>query len=253
MHRVFKRRPSGAMLTALLALVISTSGTAIAAGGLTAGDKLIKKDSLSGNRLRAHTVTGQEIKLSKLGTVPRAALANVANSAATATTATTATDANHASSADTATTASTATNANHASSADTATSATTVNGQQVVSLFTAVTAGSAAQQFMNLGGVTISVGCSSGPHAPSMTISNTTSPAQAARINIEAVQAGGTTYETQGDFSSTSMLNPGVSAGTGEANAVFADGRVVTVYYSFENNAQGVFGDCTFSGHAIAG
>ena len=81
------------MLVAVLALVIAASGTAIAATSLTNGDNLIKKDSLSGNRLRGHSVTGKQIDLSKLGTVPAASDAATAGAATTAARATTATNA----------------------------------------------------------------------------------------------------------------------------------------------------------------
>jgi hypothetical protein len=60
------------------------------------GDKLIKPRSLSGNRLRHHTITGLQINLRKLGPVPRATYANragAANSAVSATNATNATNA----------------------------------------------------------------------------------------------------------------------------------------------------------------
>lgn len=97
--------PSPAMIVALVALVFAMSGTAVAASKLINGDKLIKKQSLSGNRLRSHTVTGAQIKVATLGKVPSAAQAD------TATTATTATNATHATTADTATNATRATNA----------------------------------------------------------------------------------------------------------------------------------------------
>jgi len=105
------------MVVALIALVFAMSGTAIAATHLVSGDSLIKKASLSGNRLRAHTVTGTQINLAKLGKVPSAAQADTAPSATHATAADTATNASHATSADS------ATNAAHATSADSATSA----------------------------------------------------------------------------------------------------------------------------------
>jgi hypothetical protein len=78
------------MVVAIVALVVATSGTAVAATKLVSGDSLIKKSSLSGNRLRAHTVTGRQIKLSSLGTVANAAHANSADTASNATNATTA-------------------------------------------------------------------------------------------------------------------------------------------------------------------
>jgi hypothetical protein len=67
-----RRRPSAAMLVAIIALVVAASGTAVAASHLVNGDSLIKKDSLSGNRLLNASVTGKKIKLSSLGEVPSA-------------------------------------------------------------------------------------------------------------------------------------------------------------------------------------
>jgi hypothetical protein len=60
------------MVVAIGALVIAASGTALAAGKLVSGDSLIARHSLSGNRLRNRTITGNQIKLSTLATVPNA-------------------------------------------------------------------------------------------------------------------------------------------------------------------------------------
>jgi hypothetical protein len=108
-RRLVRRRPSAATAIALVALVVAASGTAVAASHLVSGDKLIKKRSLSGNRLRNHTITGKQVNLGKLGKVPSASHADQAT---------------HANSADT------ATNANHANSAN---SANTLNGQSASS------------------------------------------------------------------------------------------------------------------------
>lgn len=80
------------MVVALTALVVAMSGTAIAATQMS-GDKLIKKNSLSGNRLRKHTITGTQVNLSKLGKVPTASVASFATAAGSATNATNATNA----------------------------------------------------------------------------------------------------------------------------------------------------------------
>jgi hypothetical protein len=72
------RVPSPAMIVALVALVFAMSGTAVAASKLVSGDKLIKKASLSGNRLKKDTVTGAKIKESTLGKVPSATTADTA-------------------------------------------------------------------------------------------------------------------------------------------------------------------------------
>jgi hypothetical protein len=60
------------MVVAIAALVIAASGTAFAAGRLVSGDSLIKKHSLSGDRLRNATVNGKQIKVGSLGQVPNA-------------------------------------------------------------------------------------------------------------------------------------------------------------------------------------
>jgi hypothetical protein len=111
MKHMRARRPSAAMVVALIALVVAASGTAIAAGGLVRGDKLIARNSLSGNRLRNHTVGPAQLNVTRLGTVPSARIAGHAMSAATATSAVNATDAVNATSAVNAMTATTATNA----------------------------------------------------------------------------------------------------------------------------------------------
>lgn len=77
MKGLLHRRPSASMIVALLALVVAASGTAIASFGPFKGDKIIKRNSLSGNRLKGHTVSGDQINLSKLGKVPNAVNADV--------------------------------------------------------------------------------------------------------------------------------------------------------------------------------
>jgi hypothetical protein len=84
MKNVRLRRPSPAMLVALAALVLALGGTAVAKFGPFKGDKIIKKRSLSGNRLKNHTLTGNQIKLSTLGKVPSAGSADNATSAGNA-------------------------------------------------------------------------------------------------------------------------------------------------------------------------
>lgn len=103
MNQMFAKRPSGAMVVAIVALVIAATGTAVAATGGN-GDQLIKKGTLSGNRLRNDTVGGKQVKERTLGKVPRA---KVADSAVTAGHATSANTAGHATSANTASDAST--------------------------------------------------------------------------------------------------------------------------------------------------
>ena len=63
------------------------------------GDSLIKRNSLSGNRLRNRSVTGAKIKVGSLGMVPSATHATSADTATSATNATNATTATSAGSA----------------------------------------------------------------------------------------------------------------------------------------------------------
>ncbi len=113
MPHISGRRPSASLVTSIVALIIAASGTAVAASPLVSGDKLIKKHSLSGNRLRNHTLTGTQINLNKLGVVPTATKAGSATNAAHADSATNATHAD---------------SATHATSAD---NAGTLNGNTV--------------------------------------------------------------------------------------------------------------------------
>jgi hypothetical protein len=83
--RRFAKRPSPALAVAVIALVFAMTGTAVAAASMSSGDKVIKKHSLSGNRLRNRTLTGTQIDVSKLGTVPHAQTAGSALSAHAAT------------------------------------------------------------------------------------------------------------------------------------------------------------------------
>jgi hypothetical protein len=94
--------PSPSIVISIVALVVAASGTAVAASKLS-GDSLIPKRSLSGNRLRNHTITGTQVNLNKLGKVPSAKNADHATTAAFATTAGSATTATNAANAGNAT------------------------------------------------------------------------------------------------------------------------------------------------------
>jgi hypothetical protein len=66
MGQLGRRRPSAALVVAIIALVLAASGTAVATSRLVNGDSLIRKHSLSGDRLRNQTITARQIKLSSL-------------------------------------------------------------------------------------------------------------------------------------------------------------------------------------------
>jgi hypothetical protein len=77
-----KTRITPSLVIAVLALVVSLGGTSVAgfavgrAHGKTNGNHLIKKHSLSGNRLKPGTVTGTQVAASTLGIVPHASVAD---------------------------------------------------------------------------------------------------------------------------------------------------------------------------------
>lgn len=100
------RRPSAALVVALVALFAALGGTGYAAATLSGRD--IQKRSIPANRVMNNTLNGNQINESKLGPVPVASRALTAETAASATTAA------HATTADSATTAQNAVNAQRA-------------------------------------------------------------------------------------------------------------------------------------------
>jgi hypothetical protein len=64
------RKPSPAMVIALIALIVALGGTAIAAQNINGG--AIKKQTIGGGKLKQKTLTGFQINTNKLGTVPTA-------------------------------------------------------------------------------------------------------------------------------------------------------------------------------------
>jgi hypothetical protein len=90
MRKATKRRPSPAMIVAILALVMAMAGTSVAAinGQINGGS--IKKQTIGAGKLKKKTLTGFQIDTAKLGTVPSATSAQTAQSAQSAATAQTA-------------------------------------------------------------------------------------------------------------------------------------------------------------------
>ena len=70
MSTLKKRRPSPAMVVAILALVVALGGTAYAAQQINGG--AIMKQSIGGGKLKHNTLTGYQIKTNKIGIVPTA-------------------------------------------------------------------------------------------------------------------------------------------------------------------------------------
>lgn len=73
MNTIRKRRPSPAMVVAVIALVAALAGTAYAAQTINGGS--IKKQTIGGGKLKKDTLTGFQINNNKLGTVPFAKVA----------------------------------------------------------------------------------------------------------------------------------------------------------------------------------
>ncbi len=70
MSTLKKRRPSPAMVVAIIALVVALGGTAYAAGQINGG--AIMKQSIGAGKLKHKTLTGYQINTNKLGTIPLA-------------------------------------------------------------------------------------------------------------------------------------------------------------------------------------
>lgn len=70
MRQLKTRRPSPAMVVAVIALIVALAGSAYAAQTINGG--AIKKQTIGGGKLKKDTLTGFQIKNNKLGTVPTA-------------------------------------------------------------------------------------------------------------------------------------------------------------------------------------
>ena len=201
MQSVFRRKPSASMIVAIAALVLAASGSAVAASKLVSGDKLIKKHSLSGNRLRNHTITGAQVNLSTLGKVPSAKNADNA------------TNANHA------TTANTATNATIATNATNATNASNLGGQAASSYLTtrdkvgtngiAKATGTSTGNTVTLftsGPFTVKMRCTKTGAGTSLSVKATSSEANSV-LNDSLVALAGTATDVGPDITSTTSFS----------------------------------------------
>lgn len=64
------KRPSPAMVVAVIALIVALAGTAYAAQTINGGS--IKKQTIGGGKLKKKTLTGFQINTNKLGVIPSA-------------------------------------------------------------------------------------------------------------------------------------------------------------------------------------
>ena len=70
MKRLKQARPSPAMVVAIAALIVALAGTAYAAKRINGGS--IINHTIGGAKLKEDSITGFQVKLTKLGTVPTA-------------------------------------------------------------------------------------------------------------------------------------------------------------------------------------
>jgi hypothetical protein len=68
MSKLWSRRPSPAMVVAVIALIVALAGTAYAAQKINGN--LIEKQTIGSGKLKKKTLTGFQINVNKLGTVP---------------------------------------------------------------------------------------------------------------------------------------------------------------------------------------
>ena len=73
MNRIFRRRPSPALVISLIALFVSLGGGAYA---LTVTGGQVKNSSLTGADVRNNSLTGRDVRESRLGKVPRSRTAD---------------------------------------------------------------------------------------------------------------------------------------------------------------------------------
>src|SRR3954467_10671273 len=73
MNKLSSKRPSPAMVVAVIALIVALAGTAYAAKRINGGS--IIKQSIGGGKVKKDTLTGFQINNAKLGEVPQAKVA----------------------------------------------------------------------------------------------------------------------------------------------------------------------------------
>lgn len=230
MFRMLSRRPSPAVVIACVALFVALGGTGYAA--VKINGKNLKNGSVTGAKLKKNTLTGRQINESKLGTVPKAALATTATSATTATTAT------HALSAD---------------STPAASNATAVNGQKLERFSLTVGADSGTQTAA-VGNVGFSATCFGGNTA--LEINNASSQAAAMEAYWSHNNTNPPTLQQFTDENFTSGDDDDVAAqhsGAGTIVVAFADGSVTSINYGFMDSSQNDNNGCRYFGRAISG
>jgi hypothetical protein len=130
MKQIRKRLTYANVMSSIAVFLVLGGATALAAGLAknSVGTKQLKKNAVVSSKVKNGSLTGADMNVSTLGTVPSATSASHANSADNASHANSADSASHANSADSASHANSADNASHASSADNASNANALGG-----------------------------------------------------------------------------------------------------------------------------
>jgi hypothetical protein len=220
-HSRNRPRPSGSMIVAIIALVVAASGTAVAASNAVSGNTLIKKGSLSANRLVPNSVTGKQINESRLGMVPKANLANSAGSA---------------------------TNATNAGNAATV-------GGRTVTTFTKLVATNTttAQTALTLGGLTLSLACDA-TGEPTLSSMGTTNDSLMRGMKVTTITPTSFGTSNSANGISTTIISPSDHRGGFTLQYVTPAGSVVSVNgYVDDRITLNQFDGCSVSGSAISG
>jgi hypothetical protein len=240
-----RSRPSLATALSATALFVAIGGSAYAATAISGNQ--IRVHSIPANRLKNHSITGAQVNLKKLGTVPKAVTATSASTAKTASTANTASSATTAGSAVDATSASLAQNSD------------AVDGSTITPLVFDEPKGGAAVTLFNADGLVVTASCNANGQVV-LTADSTASGADLFGHVIDGAGAVKTIADstfggnTAGDDLTAGLATTDASPkASGNVEYFAAPGPVITINYGFdnsptENNSNG----CAVFGTAIA-
>jgi hypothetical protein len=222
------RRPSPAMVIALIALVVALGGTSYAAFNLprgSVGTKQIKNGAVTTKKLHRGAVSGASIQSGAVGssqldlsgvTVPNAA------------------------------------NADHATSADHATNAGEVSGISLTKVFFHGPAGAKSVQVYSADGLVIKAGCDETGNKVAALASGSDLKNEG-RLAFHVFSGFAAPFAEEAEPLETSVhgLTDSRERGSGGLTYSTPNGQVVTMEYGFSSNNFGD-GGCTFSGIASA-
>ena len=236
------------MGVSIVAMLIAVSGAAVAATSGQNGDKLIAKGTLSGNRLRNHTVSATQLNFAHLGVVPQAHRARVADSA---------TSAGHAASAD---------NATHATNAEQlggVGAAGYLSSGAVRRFGPVVVADGGSPTVLRIPPFTVSATCAlaafTGLAADSSSITlGSTEAHSAADAVVSTNLANAITRAGSSDFTGSVVIGGASTSSVNTPNVAESSGMAATPsgkQISFElyggTNALGHAGECVFGGTVV--